>query len=69
MPDPGSGCGQNSGPEQGRFKNIVSVALVISHRADFRFPNYSLSNKGSKKAWMLRREFAQLLYWSLLIIK
>lgn len=49
MPDPGSGCGQNSGPEQGRFKNIVSVALVISHRADFRFPNYSLSNKAAKK--------------------
>lgn len=50
MPDPGSGCGQNSGPEQGRFKNIVSAALVIPHRADFRFPNYSLSNKGSQKA-------------------
>lgn len=41
IPDPSSGCGQNSGPE-GRFKNIVSVALVIPHCVDFRFTNYSL---------------------------
>lgn len=42
----GGGCGQNSGPEQGRFKNIVLAALGLYPIAStFVSPNYSLPNK------------------------
>lgn len=35
------GCGQNSGPEQGRFKNIVLAILVIPHHVStFVSPDY-----------------------------
>lgn len=67
MPDPASGCGQNSGPEQERFKNTISAGLVIPHRASTFVFLIILSR--IKTAKNVIRELVQLLQRFLVIIK